>query len=127
MPKSKPDPMDIHVGQRVRVRRLMLELSQEKLAEALGLTFQQVQKYEKGVNRIGASRLNEIAKFLKCTVGWFYDGGPGLPKGETHIPDFVTAVLATREGIELCKHFSRLEDPKLRRRVVDLVEQIGAT
>jgi len=76
MAKKAPNPIDRHVGSRVRMRRMMLSMSQEKLGDALGLTFQQIQKYEKGTNRIGASRLQQIAHILQVTVSFFFDGAP---------------------------------------------------
>jgi len=107
----------------------MLGMSQEKLGDALGLTFQQVQKYEKGTNRIGASRLQQIAHFLQVPVSFFFEGGPDLagPAGtmEAPSPSYVSDFLATSEGLALTKAFMQIKDPKLRRRIVDLVSQIA--
>jgi len=127
--KKAPNPIDKHVGSRVRMRRMMLAMSQEKLGDALGLTFQQVQKYEKGTNRIGASRLQQIAQILQVPVEFFFEGAPKLGGGNgmqdaptaTYVSDF----LATSEGLSLTKAFTRIKDPKLRRRIVDLVEEIA--
>jgi transcriptional regulator with XRE-family HTH domain len=131
--KKAPNPIDKHVGSRVRMRRMMLNMSQEKLGDALGLTFQQVQKYEKGTNRIGASRLQQISHILQVPVSFFFDGAPhvpGMPRGEglaeAPSPAYVSDFLATSDGLALTKAFTRIGDSKLRRRIVDLVEQIAA-
>ena len=127
--KKAPNPIDKHVGSRVRMRRMMLAMSQEKLGDALGLTFQQVQKYEKGTNRIGASRLQQISQILQVPVEFFFEGAQNLGGGNgmqdaptaTYVSDF----LATSEGLSLTKAFTRIKDAKLRRRIVDLVEEIA--
>ncbi len=128
----RPNPIDVHVGSRVRLQRMLLGISQEKLGERLGLTFQQVQKYEKGVNRIGASRLFDLAQVLGVPVQFFYDDVPagetgagtvsGLADrvGDSYIFDF----LNTREGLELNKAFARISDPKARRAILDLVRSL---
>src|SRR5713101_8339793 len=126
-----PNPIDKHVGGRVRMRRMMLGLSQEKLGDALDLTFQQVQKYEKGTNRIGASRLQHISHILQVPVAFLFEGAPHLPgqaqgSGEVPSPAYVSDFLATSDGLALTKAFMRIEDSKLRRRIVDLVEQIAS-
>jgi transcriptional regulator with XRE-family HTH domain len=129
--KKAPNPTDKHVGSRVRMRRMMLGMSQEKLGDALGLTFQQVQKYEKGTNRIGASRIQQIAHILQVPVAFFFEGGPSSSSGraegmgEAPSPAYVSEFLATSDGLALTKAFMRIEDAKLRRRIVDLVEQIA--
>src|SRR6476659_116622 len=130
MAKKAPNPTDKHVGARVRMRRMMLSMSQEKLGDALDLTFQQVQKYEKGTNRIGASRLSQISQILQVPVAFFFEGAPNLhaqPDGtkEAPSPAYVADFLATSEGLALIKAFTRVKEPKLRRRIVDLVEQIA--
>ena len=128
----RANPMDVHVGGRVRMRRMLLGMSQEKLGEQLGLTFQQVQKYEKGVNRIGASRLFELAKVLGVPVQFFYDEAPAGASGlaahgfaekpnDTYVVDF----LGTREGLDLNKAFSRISDPKVRKAICDLVKALA--
>ena len=110
---------------------MMLGLSQEKLGDALSLTFQQVQKYEKGTNRIGASRLQQIAHFLQVPVAFFFEGAPELPAGSptgavnAPSPAYVSDFLATTDGLALTKAFMRIKEPKLRRRIVDLVSQIA--
>jgi transcriptional regulator with XRE-family HTH domain len=131
MAKKAPNPIDKHVGSRVRMRRMMLAMSQEKLGDALGLTFQQVQKYEKGTNRIGASRLQQISGILQVPVAFFFEGAPDLPGSRTGggweapSPAYVSDFLATSDGLALTKAFMRIADAKLRRRIVDLVEQIA--
>jgi transcriptional regulator with XRE-family HTH domain len=130
--KKAPNPTDKHVGARVRMRRMMLGMSQEKLGDALGLTFQQVQKYEKGANRIGASRLQQISNILQVPVSFFFEGAPhiGGPHAsgmsEAPSPAYVSDFLATSDGLALTKAFMQIDDPKLRRRIVDLVEQMVA-
>jgi transcriptional regulator with XRE-family HTH domain len=134
MAKKAPNPIDKHVGSRVRMRRMMLGMSQEKLGNSLGLTFQQVQKYEKGTNRIGASRLQQISQILQVPVSFFFEGAPAVASlvrldglGEAPSPTYVSDFLATSDGLALTKAFMRIEDSKLRRRIVDLVEQIATT
>jgi transcriptional regulator with XRE-family HTH domain len=132
MAKKAPNPIDKHVGSRVRMRRMMLGMSQEKLGNNLGLTFQQVQKYEKGTNRIGASRLQQISQILQVPVSFFFEGAPANGNGlrtdemsEAPSPAYVSDFLATSDGLALTKAFMRISDMKLRRRIVDLVEQIA--
>jgi transcriptional regulator with XRE-family HTH domain len=134
MVKKAPNPIDKHVGSRVRMRRMMLSMSQEKLGGALGLTFQQVQKYEKGTNRIGASRLQQISHILQVPVAFFFEGAPTYhPQsgdgaegmGEAPSPSYVSDFLATSDGLALTKAFMEIKEPKLRRRIVDLVEEIA--
>jgi transcriptional regulator with XRE-family HTH domain len=130
MLKKAPNPIDKHVGSRVRMRRMMLAMSQEKLGDALGLTFQQVQKYEKGTNRIGASRLQQISLILQVPVSFFFEGAPAPPgrspgSGEAPSPAYVTDFLATTDGLTLVKAFMRIPNAKLRRRIVDLVEEMS--
>jgi transcriptional regulator with XRE-family HTH domain len=133
MTKKAPNPIDKHVGSRVRMRRMMLGMSQEKLGDALALTFQQVQKYEKGTNRIGASRLQQISNILQVPVAFFFEGAPHIADGSIMTdalqtapsPTYVSDFLATSDGLSLTKAFMRIPDPKLRRRIVDLVQQIA--
>lgn len=129
----RPNPVDIHVGSRVRLRRMLLGLSQEKLGEHLGLTFQQIQKYEKGVNRIGASRLFDLAQVLGVPVQFFYDEAPGFEAAAPAAPGFaerpaesyVLEFLNSREGLELNKAFVRITDPAVRRSVIELVRSLA--
>ena len=129
MAKKAPNPIDKHVGSRVRMRRMMLSMSQEKLGDALGLTFQQVQKYEKGTNRIGASRLQQISHILQVPVAFFFEGAPTAQHSEgmneAPSPSYVSDFLATSDGLALTKAFMEIKEPKLRRRIVDLVEEIA--
>ncbi|MFN3855143.1 MAG: helix-turn-helix domain-containing protein [Phreatobacter sp.] len=131
MIKKAPNPIDKHVGSRVRMRRMMLGMSQEKLGERLGLTFQQVQKYEKGTNRIGASRLQQISAILSVPVAFFFEGAPTgepLPQGgfsDVGHASYVADFLSTSEGLALNRAFIRIKDPKVRRRIVDLVSAIA--
>ena len=126
--RKKPNPTDRYVGARVRMRRLMLGMSQTALGNSLGVTFQQVQKYEKGTNRIGASRLQQIAGALQVPVSFFFEELPVPTKGGAHAgpsPSEVSAVLATSDGLAMVEGFARIKSNKLRRRLVDLVEQLG--
>ena len=128
--KRTPNPIDKHVGSRVRMRRLMLGMSQTKLADGLGLTFQQVQKYEKGTNRMGASRLQHLSHILQIPVPFFFEGAPHLPGQPTGIggapsPAYVSEFLATTDGLALTKAFMRIKEPGLRRRIVALVEDMA--
>jgi transcriptional regulator with XRE-family HTH domain len=128
--KKATNPVDKHVGSRVRMRRLMLGMSQSKLADGLGLTFQQVQKYEKGTNRMGASRLQHLSHILQIPVPFFFEGAPqltGKSKGNGEAPSsaYVFDFLATTEGLALTKAFMRIKDIRIRRRIVELVEKIA--
>jgi transcriptional regulator with XRE-family HTH domain len=123
MPMGALNPIDKHVGGRVRMRRLMLDMSQADLANGLGLTFQQVQKYEKGTNRIGASRLQHISQILQVPVLFFFEGA--LRDRWTSLCLYVTDFLATSDGLSLAKAFMLVENPKLRRAIVRLVEEIA--
>jgi len=127
-----PNPIDRHVGARVRMRRMLLGMSQEKLGEALGLTFQQVQKYEKGTNRISASRLQQISETLNIPLAFFFAGAPvsdgaanpGFAEAggeDTFATDFVM----TAEGLSLNRAFAKISDPKIRKKIVDLVTTIA--
>ena len=127
MAKKLPNPIDKHVGSRVRMRRMMLGMSQSTLADGLDLTFQQVQKYEKGTNRISASRLQHISQILQLPVTFFFEGTPGQSKAKDDVPSpaYVTDYLATRNGLALTKAFMKIKDAKLRRNIVNLVEEIA--
>ena len=127
--KKSPNPIDIHVGSRVRLRRMMLGMSQEKLGEALGITFQQIQKYEKGTNRVGASRLQHIATVLKVPVSFFFEDAPGTPDDAAGFAEqphsYVVDFLSSSEGLSLNKAFVRIKDGRVRRRIVDLVQSLA--
>jgi transcriptional regulator with XRE-family HTH domain len=134
MAGKKPNPVDTHVGSRVRLRRMLLGMSQERLGESMGLTFQQVQKYEKGVNRIGASRLFQISKILDVPVQFFFEEAPYSGDGNavrgTAEPDseaFILEFLNTREGLELNRAFVKIGDAKVRKSVVDLVRALSGS
>ena len=127
--KRTPNPVDVHVGSRLRMRRMMLSLSQEKLGEALGVSFQQIQKYEKGANRIGAGRLQEVAQKLEVPISYFYEDMPGSERqdGFSEVgTSYVSDLLTTQDGMELTRAFLKIDDPQVRRRVVDLVRAIAA-
>jgi transcriptional regulator with XRE-family HTH domain len=129
MIKKSPNPTDKHIGSRVRMQRLFLGMSQENLANALGLTFQQIQKYEKGTNRVSASRLQQIASILQVTPSFFFEDAPRtgdeeLEGASTPLPTYVSDFLATNEGIHFVKAFVRIKDVKLRRSIVNFVEMI---
>ena len=127
MSVKTPHSTDKHVGNRVRTRRMMLGLTQEKLADALRLTFQQVQKYEKGANQISASRLQHLSDILHVPIGYFFEGNPEQSKTVGSAPSFtyVTEYLATSDGIALTKAFTDIKNTKLRRSIVALVKQIA--
>jgi transcriptional regulator with XRE-family HTH domain len=125
------NPIDQHVGKRVRMRRMMLKMSQEKLGDAIGLTFQQVQKYEKGTNRIGASRLQRISEVLQVPPEFFFEDAPlpDLPaaqgaKKATASLNPIMEFMSTKEGLALAEAFMRIGNVQVRRRIVDLVEEI---
>ncbi len=120
---------DAYVGSKVRLRRKMLGMSQEKLGEQLGITFQQVQKYEKGSNRIGASRLQTISQILEVPIGYFFPQEPAAVggMGESSQSDYISDFMMSSEGIELNRAFAQIKDPKLRRKVIDLVRTMAST
>ena len=126
---KSPDPIDIYVGARVRLRRKVLGMSQEALAVAIGLTFQQVQKYERGSNRISASKLYRIAKVLTAPMNYFFDGAPdpdgGALPADAGLERQVNDFLLTSEGIELAQYFPVIERARTRRRVLDLVRSLA--
>ncbi|KOF19908.1 Cro/Cl family transcriptional regulator [Ensifer adhaerens] len=129
--KKKPNPIDIHVGSRIRLRRTMLGMSQEKLGESLGITFQQIQKYEKGTNRVGASRLQNISSILNVPVSFFFEDAPGENTGasglaEASSSNYVVDFLSSSEGLQLNRAFVKINDPKVRRKLVDLVKALAA-
>ncbi len=130
--EHKPSPIDVHVGARVRLRRTLLGMSQEKLGEALGLTFQQVQKYERGINRIGASRLFDLSRVLDVPISFFFDdmpdalgGSRGLMRGGDLPTDLgEDDTLHRRETLELVRAYYRINDPAVRKRVFDLIKSL---
>lgn len=124
--KKLLDPIDVHVGNRVHLRRNMLGISQQRLGEGLGITFQQIQKYEKGRNRISASRLQGIAELLSVPVSYFFEDLPSVDAPEeTQLADSVAGFVSSREGIQLNRAFSGIEDYKLRRAIVNFVKAMA--
>lgn len=128
---SNPDPVDVHVGSRVRLRRTLLGMSQEKLGEALGLTFQQIQKYERGANRIGSSRLFKLSKILDVPVSFFFDdmasetAAQAKGMAEAAAQPFEVDQLSKRETLELVRAYYRITDPKVRKRLFELVKSVS--
>ena len=125
---KEPQPIDRHVGTRIRHKRMMLGVSQEALGDALGVTFQQVQKYEKGMNRVGASRLQAIANFLEVPVSYFFDGTGGQSqRANSAVKDQVLDLIATREGIRLNRAFAAIKDARVRAKIVSMIEALAGT
>lgn len=134
-----PNPIDVHVGTRIRLRRTMLGISQEKLAEKLGVTFQQVQKYERGLNRVGASRLWDISQVLDTSVGFFYEDLDDSTKNKSprnvyHGMDFYeeshafdTSIFTRKDVLELIRYYAGIEDPKVLKNILDLVKSLALT
>lgn len=129
--KKKPNPTDIHVGSRIRLRRNMIGMSQEKLGESLGITFQQIQKYEKGTNRVGASRLQAISEILSVPVAFFFEDAPSAdgeaPRGfsEESSTSYVVDFLSSAEGVQLNRAFVKISNPKVRRKLIDLAKALA--
>ena len=126
---KRPNSTDVYVGNKVRIRRKMLGMSQEKLSKQLGISFQQVQKYENGANRIGASRLQAISQILEMPISYFFpqETAAAGGMGENAQSDYVSDFMMSSEGIELNRAFAQIKDPKLRRKVIDLVRTMAAT
>ena len=126
-----PNPVDIHVGRRVRLRRTLVGMSQEKLGEAVGLTFQQIQKYERGANRIGSSRLYQFCQVLDVPVSFFFDDMPseiaGAAPGLNENPQekYETDQLSRRESLELVRAYYRIADPAVRKRIYSLIKAVA--
>ena len=130
LPRKTPNPIDVHVGSRVRMRRMLIGMSQEKLGDKLGLTFQQVQKYEKGANRIGASRLFQISQILGVPVEFFFEGvrpEPGTADSGFSEEEsaFDPDILSTSEGIQLNSAFFSIRDATVRKRLLELVKALS--
>jgi transcriptional regulator with XRE-family HTH domain len=136
LPPGVPNPVDIHVGSRVRLRRTLLGLSQEKLGDAVGLTFQQIQKYERGANRIGASRLFQLSIILDVPIAFFFDEMPGgLKTAEAQVvrglqeqeqKTLELDPLARRETLELVRAYYKITDPKVRKRLFELTKSLAS-
>ena len=122
MAKKKADAIDRQVGVRVRMQRVALKMSQQQLAAELGISFQQVQKYEKGSNRIGASRLRRLAEILQVPVGFFFEDFPGPGKKQAALPTYISDFLTSADGLALTEAFMRIRDARQRRCIVILVE-----
>lgn len=133
-PSGRPNPIDVHVGARVRLRRTLLGMSQERLGEALGLTFQQVQKYERGANRIGASRLYDLSRVLDVPVSYFFEdmGDDTMAASPRYMvratedpPQTDDGVMVQRETLELVRAYYRIRDPEVRKQVQELAHVLG--
>jgi transcriptional regulator with XRE-family HTH domain len=144
--RDGPRPVDVHVGRRLRLRRSLAGMSQERLAELLGITYQQVQKYERGANRIGSSRLHDIARFLDVPVAWFFEGmaeprpaglaedgaagfvfdAPEVAEAPAAAPTADEAASFGRETLEMVRAFNRIGDPLVRRRLFELAKALAA-
>ncbi len=131
MIKSKPEPVDVHVGSRVRLRRTLLGMSQDKLGKALNLTFQQIQKYERGANRIGSSRLYKLSQILDVPVSFFFDDMPAEVTGkasgmaEGGKQSFEVGQLSRRETLELVRAYYKIKDPSVRKKLFEMVKALG--
>jgi transcriptional regulator with XRE-family HTH domain len=138
--EGRPSPIDVHVGSRIRLRRTLLGMSQERLGEALGLTFQQVQKYERGVNLVGASRLFDLSRVLDVPISFFFDDMPEslastyggqATRRSTGFSDaqdsFSDEALNRRETLELVRAYYRITEPAVRKRVFELIKSMGPT
>ncbi len=134
--ESRPSPIDVHVGTRIRLRRTLMGMSQERLGEALGLTFQQVQKYERGVNRVGASRLFDLSRVLDVPISFFFDDMPDSLAGQSGMSRRGSGLSETQEGfgdntlnrretLELVRAYYRITDPSIRKRVFELIKSMG--
>ena len=136
--ESRPSPIDVHVGSRIRLRRTLLGMSQERLGEALGLTFQQVQKYERGVNRVGASRLFDLSRVLDVPISFFFDDMPDTLTSSFGSPaarratgfaepsdSFADDTLSRRETLELVRAYYRIGDPSVRKKMFELIKSMG--
>jgi transcriptional regulator with XRE-family HTH domain len=120
-----PNPTDVHVGSRMRMRRMMLGMSQEALARAFGLTFQQVQKYEKGMNRMSASRLDHAAHILGVNIPFFFEDAPGLENTKAPPPSYINEFVSSQDGLRLIRAFTQIDNGAIRRSIVALVEELA--
>jgi transcriptional regulator with XRE-family HTH domain len=125
VPAKTPHPVDVHVGQRIRMRRIERKMSRLTLAQAIGLTFQQIQKYEVGTNRIGASRLQQICNLLKIPISFVFEGSPGLTFFENSPPQTFVDFMDSAEGARLVAAFCKIIDPELRRSIVRVVKRVA--
>lgn len=126
MARKLKNPIDIHVGARVRMRRKMLSLSQSDLGKAVGITFQQVQKYENGANRISSSRLQQFSNVLKVPIPFFFEGVPTSEKGGEDVAADITQLFSTSEGLTLARSFLKIKSKKTRRQIVEIVDAMAS-
>jgi len=125
--KKSPNAIDIHVGSRIRLRRTMIRMTQEQLADGLGITFQQVQKYEKGANRVGASRLQHISEILNVPIAFFFEAGPSAIIDQAdEAAKSLAELMSSKESIALATAFHSIEDDRVRQSVLNLVRSLGA-
>ncbi|UXT42526.1 helix-turn-helix transcriptional regulator [Agrobacterium tumefaciens] len=125
--KKQPNPIDVHVGSRIRLRRTMSGMSQERLGDSLGITFQQIQKYERGANRVSASRLQNIASIFNVPVSFFFEYSPGPDTSPVDLTeDNLQVFLSSPQGFQLNQEFVKIADPKVRHRIVEMVKAIAA-
>lgn len=125
--KKSPNPIDVHVGSRIRLRRNIIGVSQERLGASLGISFQQIQKYERGTNRVGASRLQNIADILNVHISFFFEDAPANDVAVTEIPQSsslndIQTFLSSAEGFRLNREFVKIADPNVRHRIIELVK-----
>jgi len=128
--KKTPNPIDVNVGARVRLKRTMIGLSQEKLGDSLGVSFQQVQKYEKGTNRISASKMHEIAEILQEPVSFFFKDSPGSTSQQTGFAEaenseYIADLLSSPDDVKLFRAFNKIKDPKIRKNIIDMVRSFA--
>lgn len=126
MARNSKNPIDLHVGARVRMRRKMLDLSQSDLGKAVGITFQQIQKYENGANRISSSRLQEFSNILKVPISFFFEGAPSSKKGDEGVGSDITQLYSTSEGLTLARSFLKIKSRAMRRHIVEIVDAIAS-
>jgi transcriptional regulator with XRE-family HTH domain len=125
MPPKPPNPIDVHVGRRIQMRRVEQRMSRATLGDFIGLTFQQVEKYERGVNRIGASRIQQICTALKIPVSFVFEGAPGSSPSVNGVPQYIVEFMTSAEGVRIVEAFSRITDPKVRSDLVRMVTNIA--
>jgi transcriptional regulator with XRE-family HTH domain len=125
MPPKPPNPVDVHVGKRIRMRRVERQMSRATLGGFLGLTHQQVEKYERGVNRIGASRIQQICNALEISPSFLFEDAPGAQPSSAALPHYLIDIMATAEGVRFVEAFARIKDPDMRQALARLVTAIA--